>query len=394
MNDRTPITRPPSAAELSPTGASSTGLPPAPGTPPPVTRPVPPAEHPRDPTRFAVVGLFVIALLFTLYFGRDVLLPVMLALILSFLLRPLVRALYRLGIPEGLGAAVMVLLVFGGWASAVYTLSTPAAEWINRMPRVLHELEFKLGDIRAGIERAREASRQIEQITSSTGGDPSAPVREVVVRGPTLIEQAVSQVESLLANVVILLVLLYFFLARGRNSLEALIGTMRSVDDRVHYAMVAATLQQNIAVYLLTITVINAMLGLATGVVMWMWGLPNPALWGVLVALANYIPFIGPAVMTGVLFLVSVLTFDGLGTIILPPLSFVAITTIEGNFLTPMIVGRRLALNPIAVFVSILFWGWLWGIPGALLAVPILAILKILFDAHEPMKPVGALLGE
>ncbi|MCG5242174.1 AI-2E family transporter [Azospirillum doebereinerae] len=393
MNDRTPITRLPTAGP-SAAGHSSAGLPPAPGTPEPVAKPVPPAEHPRDPTRFAVVGLFVIALLFTLYFGRDVLLPIMLALILSFLLRPLVRALYRLGIPEGLGAAVMVLLVFGGWGLAVYTLSTPAAEWVNRMPRVLHELEFKLGDIRAGIERAREASRQIEQITSSTGDAAGAPVREVVVRGPTLIEQAVTQVESLLANVVILLVLLYFFLARGRNSLEALIGTMRSVDDRVHYAMVAATLQQNIAVYLLTITVINAMLGLATGVVMWMWGLPNPALWGVLVALANYIPFIGPAVMTGVLFLVSVLTFDGLGTIILPPLSFVAITTIEGNFLTPMIIGRRLALNPIAVFVSILFWGWLWGIPGALLAVPILAILKILFDAHEPMKPIGALLGE
>lgn len=377
MNDRTP------AARLSP----------APGTPEPVTEPVPPPEHPRDPTRFAVVGLFVIALLFTLYFGRDVLLPIMLALILSFLLRPLVRALYRLGIPEALGAAVMVLLLFGSWMLAVYTLSGPAAEWVNRMPRVLHELEFKLGDIRAGIERAREASRQIEQITNS-GGDPSAPVREVVVRGPTLIEQALNQVETLIANVVILLVLLYFFLARGRNSLEALIGTMRSVDDRVHYAMVTATLQQNIAAYLLTITVINTLLGVAAGLLMWMWGLPNPALWGVLVGLANYVPFIGPAVMSGVLFLVSVLTFEGLGTILLPPLSFIALTTIEGNFLTPMIIGRRLSLNPIAVFVSILFWGWLWGIPGALLAVPILAILKILFDAHEPMKPIGALLGD
>lgn len=366
---------------------------PAPGTPEPLTNPIPPPEHPRDPTRFAVVGLFVIALLFTLHFGRDVLLPIMLALILSFLLRPLVRALYRLGIPEALGAAVMVLLLFGGWALAVYTLSGPAAEWVNRMPLMLHELEFKLGDVRAGIERAREASRQIEQIANS-GTDPSAPVREVVMRGPTLIEQALNQVETLIANVVILLVLLYFFLARGRNSLEALIGTMPSVDDRVHYAMVAAILQQNIAAYLLTITVINALLGVATAAVMWMWGLPNPALWGVLVGLANYVPFIGPAVMTGVLFLVSVLTFDGLGTMLLPPLSFVAITTIEGNVLTPMIIGRRLSLNPIAVFVSILFWGWLWGIPGALLAVPILAILKILFDTHEPMKPIGALLGE
>ena len=380
MTDRSPLASLPPAPEA-----------PLAGTPEPATEPLPRPGHRRDPLTIAAVGLFVIAVLFTLYFGRDVLLPIMLALILSFLLRPLVRALYRVGVPEGLGAAVMVVMLFGGVLLAVYTLSTPAAEWVNRMPRVLHELEFKLGDIRAGIDRAREASRQIEQITKETGSD--GPVREVVVRGPTLMEQAVSQVESVLANVVILLVLLYFFLARGRHSLEALIGTMRNVDDRVHYAMVAATLQQNIAAYLLTITVINAVLGLATGLVMWMWGLPNPALWGVMVALANYIPFIGPAVMTGVFFLVSVLTFDSLGTIILPPLSFVALTTIEGNFLTPMIVGRRLSLNPIAVFVSILFWGWLWGIPGALLAVPILAILKILFDAHEPLKPVGALLG-
>ncbi|GLR80420.1 AI-2E family transporter [Azospirillum oryzae] len=381
MTDRSPLASLPPAPEA-----------PLAGTPEPATEPLPGPGHRRDPLTIAAVGLFVIAVLFTLYFGRDVLLPIMLALILSFLLRPLVRALYRVGMPEGIGAAVMVVMLFGGVLLAVYTLSAPAAEWVNRMPRVLHELEFKLGDIRAGIDRAREASRQIEQITKETGSD--GPVREVVVRGPTLMEQAVSQVESVLANVVILLVLLYFFLARGRHSLEALIGTMRNVDDRVHYAMVAATLQQNIAAYLLTITVINAVLGLATGLVMWMWGLPNPALWGVMVALANYIPFIGPAVMTGVFFLVSVLTFDSLGTIILPPLSFVALTTIEGNFLTPMIVGRRLSLNPIAVFVSILFWGWLWGIPGALLAVPILAILKILFDAHEPLKPVGALLGD
>nr|WP_295832963.1 AI-2E family transporter [uncultured Azospirillum sp.] len=380
MTDRSPLASLPPAPEA-----------PLAGTPEPATEPLPSPGHRRDPLTVAVVGLFVIAVLFALYFGRDVLLPIMLALILSFLLRPLVRALYRVGVPEGIGAAIMVVTLFGGVLLAVYTLSAPAAEWVNRMPRVLHELEFKLGDIRAGIERAREASRQIEQITKDSG--ESGPTREVVVRGPTLMEQAISQVETVIANVVILQVLLYFFLARGRHSLEALIGTMRNVDDRVHYAMVAATLQQNIAAYLLTITVINVALGIAAGLVMWMWGLPNPGLWGVLVVLANYIPFIGPAVMTGVFFLVSVLTFDSLGAIILPPLSFVALTTLEGNFLTPMIVGRRLSLNPIAVFVSILFWGWLWGIPGALLAVPILAILKILFDAHEPLKPVGALLG-
>jgi Predicted permease len=363
--------------------------PPLSAPPEPVTDPVPPAKHPRDPVRVAAMGLFVIALLFTLYFGRDVLLPIMLALILSLLLRPCVRGLYRLGLPEGLGAALMVILVFGTALMTAYTLANPAAEWVNRMPRVLHELEFKLGDIREGINRAREASRQLEQITS----DQNGASREVVVRGPSLAEQVFAQVEAVIANVVILQVLLYFFLARGRQSLEALIGTMRSVDDRIHYAMVAATVQQNIAAYLATITVINFFLGVATALAMWMWGLPNAALWGTLAGLINYIPFIGPAVVTAVLFLVSVLSFEGVPHIFGPPLTFVALATLEGNFLTPMIVGRRLALNPIAVFVSILFWGWMWGIPGALLAVPILAILKILFDAHEPLKPIGALLG-
>lgn len=358
--------------------------------PPPVTEPPPPTRQPRNPMTVAVMGLFVIAVLYTVYFGRDVLLPICLALILSFLLRPLVRGLYRLRIPEGIGAAIMVVMLFGLVGLGIYTLTGPATEWVDRVPRVVRELEFKLSDLREGLERARKASQQIERI-AGPGGD--GPAREVVLRGPSLADQFLRQTEAVIANVVILMVLLYFFLARGRQSLEALIGTMTSIDDRIHYAMVAGTVQQNIAAYLATITAINIALGFATAGVMWAEGMPNPALWGTLATVLNYIPFIGPAVVTVVLLLVSVLTFDGLFDILLPPLSFVALATLEGNFLTPMIVGRRLSLNPIAVFVSILFWGWMWGIPGALLAVPILAIFKILCDAHEPLKAIGALLG-
>lgn len=358
--------------------------------PPPTTEPLPQAKHPKRPVDVAMMGLFVIAALYTVYFGRDVLLPICLALILSFLLRPVVRALYRLRIPEGIGAALVVIVLFGLVGTGIYTLAAPASEWVDRVPRLVHDLEFKLGDLREGLKRAREASQQIEQIAGQGG---EGQTREVVVRGPSLADQFLAQTEAVIANVVILQVLLYFFLARGRQSLEALIGTMRSIDDRVHYAMVAGTVQQNIAMYLATITMINVGLGLATSAIMWVEGIPNPTLWGTMAAVLNYIPFIGPAVVAAVLFLVSVITFDRLFDMLLPPVSFIALTTLEGNFLTPMIVGRRLSLNPIAVFVSILFWGWMWGIPGALLAVPILAIFKILCDAHEPLKAVGALLG-
>ena len=126
---------------------------------------------------------------------------------------------------------------------------------------------------------------------------------------------------------------------------------------------------------------------------MWVIGLPNAGLWGTVAGVLNFIPFLGPGITAVLIFLVSVLTFDTLSAMLVPPAVFIALTTLEGNFLTPMIVGRRLSLNPIAVFVSILFWGWMWGMPGALLAVPILAIMKILCDAHEPLRPAGALLG-
>ena len=353
------------------------------------TPPLPPARHPRDPVRVAVIGLFGMGVLYTVYFGREVLLPIALALLLGFLLRPLVRGLYRLGIPEWLGAAVVVIVTFGLGLLAVYTLTAPAAEWVDRMPLVARQIEFKLGDLRESIERAREASRQIEELANA---DPQT--REVVVRGPTLAEQFLDRTQAFLANVVIMQVLLYFFLARGRQTMEALIGTMRSIDDRVHYAMVAGTVQQNIAAYLATVTIINACLGAVTALAMWLLGLPNAGLWGTLAGVLNFVPFIGAALMTVVLALVSLLTFDTTSGMLLPPLVFATLTALEGNFITPTIVGHRLSLNPIAVFVSILFWGWMWGIPGALLAVPILAVIKILCDAHAPLRPAGAVLGQ
>lgn len=357
--------------------------------PPPAAPTVPPPRNPPDALHVAVIGLFAIGTLFTIYFGRDVLLPIALAMLLNLLLRPIVRGLRRWRIPDAVGAAIVLLGVVGVGGSAVYSLSAPATEWVDRMPLVARQLELKLGDLRTSLAQAREATRRLEEMA----GD-AATTREVVVRGPSLVEQVLNQTQAVMANVVIMLVLLYFLLARGRQSLEALIGTMRSIDDRVHYAMLAATVQQNIAAYLATVTIINAGLGVATGFAMWLLGVPNPTLWGVVAAVLNFVPFIGSGVTAVLIFLVSVLTFESLRWILLPPLVFLALTTLEGNFITPTIVGRRLSLNPIAVFIAILFWGWMWGIPGALLAVPILAVVKILCDASPRLRPLGALLGQ
>jgi len=339
--------------------------------------------------RFAIVGLFSLGVLYTLFLARDLLLPVFLALLLSLLLRPAVKGLRRLRIPEAVSAAFLVALLFVGLVGAAFSLSEPASVWIQRAPVVMHQLEFKLGDLRKSVESARRASQQIEQMAAAADDQTQA----VVVRGPSLAEQALTQTQVILAQLFVVLVLLFFFLARGRSMLEQVMGTMSNLEDRIHYATIAGTVQKNIAAYLATVTLINTALGVVTTGLMMGLGIPNPGLWGVMAGLLNFIPYLGAAVSLTVITLVSALTFDSLLQIALPPVAFLTVTTIEGNFLTPMIVGHRLTLNPIAVFLTILFWGWLWGIPGALMAVPILAVFKILCDAHKPLHPLGALLG-
>jgi predicted PurR-regulated permease PerM len=340
--------------------------------------------------RIAIIGLFSLGVLYTLYLARDLLLPIFLALLLSFLLRPVVKGLRRLRIPEAVSAAFLVALLLVGLVGAAFSLSEPATVWIKRAPVVMHQLEFKLGDLRESVESARRASQQIEQMAAAADDQTQA----VVVRGPSLAEQALTQTQVILAQLFVGLVLLFFFLARGRSMLEQLMGTLTNLEDRIHYATIAGTVQKNIAAYLATVTLINTALGLVTTGLMTALGMPNPSLWGVMAGFLNFIPYLGAGVSLMIIALVSVLTFDNLLQIALPPMAFLAVTTIEGNFLTPMIVGHRLTLNPIAVFLTILFWGWLWGIPGALMAVPILAVFKILCDAHKPLHPLGALLGD
>jgi predicted PurR-regulated permease PerM len=346
-----------------------------------------PEEGP-SPERVALVGLFTLAVFYTLFLARDILLPIFLALLLNLLLRPVVKGMKRLRIPEWLGAALVVIGLMALVGSGAYLLSEPAAAWIQRVPTVMSRIEFKLGDLRDSIEAARAASRELERLGQSSG-----EVERVVVQGPSLAEQVLSQTQFVLAGFAVTLVLLYFFLARGRHMLEGLIGAMPSIERRIQYAAIANTVQRNIASYLATVTVINTALGLATALVMSLLGMPNASLWGVMAATFNFIPYLGSAVTLVILTVVSMLTFDELSRIALPPMAWIFLTALEGNFLTPMIVGRRLTLNPIAVFLTVLFWGWLWGVPGALLAVPILAVFKIFCDANKRLAGIGALLG-
>lgn len=335
----------------------------------------------------SLVILVVLGAAYTVFFASSFLLPVFLALLFAMLLHPFVERLRRRRVPEWAGAAIVItipllLITLGG-----YALYGSIESWIDRAPQLVPEIHTKLSDVRESVEKAEQVTKEIEKVAST-----SAQPQTTVAVGPSLVQRLLGGTRSFLIMILATVVLLYFLLARGRlTTLRAL----KSIKDRVRrrrWKLILGRTQRDIGSYLLTVTVINILLGLVTALVMAALGMPDALLWGTLAAILNFMPYIGSLIMAIILAVVSLSTFDGWLAIVLPPLAFLFLTALEGQFLTPAIVGRRLTLNPIAVFVSVLFWGWLWGMPGALLAVPLLALLRVLSDHIEPMAFLRPLL--
>jgi predicted PurR-regulated permease PerM len=341
----------------------------------------------------ALTGIFVLLLLYTLYFARPFLLPIVLATVLNFLLSPVVRALARLRVPQTLGAGIVILALLGIVALGVERLSGPAAEWIGKAPAGVDRIEQRVRGLRRPVEQVQEAAQAVEEEVQRLSGDAAAGTQEVKVQGATWTGALFNRTQAFLGGAVVVLILLYFLLASGDFFLRKLVRVLPRLEDKRRAVEIARQTELHISTYLFTVTLINVGLGLAVGLAMWAVGMPNPALWGVVAGLLNYVPYLGSIVTLAVIAIASILTFEDLGRAILAPLVYFAINFTEGYFVTPTIVGRRLTLNPVVVFVGLVFWGWLWGIPGALLAVPLMAMFKILCDNIEPLSPIGEFLG-
>lgn len=339
----------------------------------------------------ALTGIFVLLALYTLYFARPFLLPIVVATILNFLLSPVVRGLQRLRVPQPLGALLVILALLGVVALGIERLSGPAAEWIRKTPEGVQRIETRIRGLRRPVEQVQEAAEKVEEEVERLSGD--AQTQEVKVQEGTLTGALLSRTQAFLGGAVVVLILLYFLLASGDFFLRKLVRVLPRLEDKRRAVEIARQTELHISTYLSTVTLINAILGLVVALAMWLVGMPNPALWGVLAGLMNFVPYLGSIVTAGVITIVSILTFEDLGRALVPPLLYFAINFVEGSFVTPTVLGRRLTLNPVVVFVGIVFWGWLWGIPGALLAVPLLAVFKIFCDHIEPLSPLGEFLG-
>ncbi len=342
----------------------------------------------------ALTGLFVLGLFYTAYFARQILIPIALALVLNLLLSPLSRWLAkRFSVPQPITAGLVVIFFFAILGFGLSALSGPAADWMVKLPEELALLRNKLSAVGGAVQEVQQAAKQVqdfaEQTASTKGGSQPLPV---VVKGPSLAELFFGQTVMLSAGVFVTVGCLLFLLAAGDNLLRQAVTIAPGMREKKRVVEIAHETEDDISHYLVAISLINAGKGAATGLAMWALGMPNPALWGVMVALLNFIPFLGWLASIAILTLVSVITFDSPFWTLVPPAVFLVIHYTEAQFVAPFFVARRLFLSPLAVFLSLIIWSWMWGIPGTLLAVPLLSIFKIVCERVDGLRPVAMLL--
>ncbi len=352
---------------------------------------------------FALTSLLVLACLYTLHVARDILMPIAIALILFLILWPLVRGLSRLHIPPPLAAALVVASLLGSFIVGIYFLSDPATRWLGALPEMIEEIQFKMQDpfdqIRAATERVEEAITP-EEAPSSVSRQPLPAEGETGDLADSLaigLYDIIGPVFTVVGDVgwtfVIVVVLLYFLLAAGDGYHEKIVKVLPTFGDKKRAVVMIRRIHQDVAIYLATVTMINCVLGVAIGLAMFWAGLPNSVLWGLMAALVNFIPYFGPLIGQIVVGMVGLTVFANPFDALVPVVLYFVINLCEGYLITPTVLGRRLTMNPMMVFLSVLVWGWLWGIPGALLAVPLLTCFNVICASIERLQPVNEFLG-
>jgi predicted PurR-regulated permease PerM len=271
-------------------------------------------------------------------------------------------------------------------ATGASLLSTPAAEWMERAPQAAERIEQRLEAVNQALRKFVRATERVEEFAR---GEQETPV---TVQGPGLRGFILNRTWQFAGGAATLIFLLYFLLASGDLFLRRMVRVLPRLRDKKIAVAIARRIQADITRYLFTVTLINTVVGVIEAVSMSLLAMPNPVLWGVLAGILNFIPYLGPAVTLSILAAVALLVFEDLGQAMLRPLTFLVLTTLEGQLLTPYILGRRLMLNPVVIFVSLILWSWLWGIAGALLAVPLTMVIKIVCDAVPSLAPVGTFL--
>lgn len=330
--------------------------------------------------------LVIIIGLYTCYFASSLILPMVMAAFFAMLLSPLINRAPLRWLPRGLAALMLVAALVGSLGAVAVFVARPASEWAGNVPFLLREAAPKIKAMIEPLQQARRASESFDEFTSGDGKDSE----RIVVRPPAA--DLLSATPRVLGAVLAVLLLTFAFLVYGDDVLNKLLRLRRTRAQKRLTADIVQHIQSDLSRYVLTISATSAVLGAVTAAYLWYLGVEDPLLWGVLAAALNLTPFVGPLLMAMLLSLVGLSQFDTIGAALLPAAGFLLLHAMESNVLTPMVLGRTMRINPLAIILWLLLWGWLWGVVGLLVAVPMLVCLKIVASRVEAWQGWSKLL--
>lgn len=340
---------------------------------------------PHDWNTIFLGGLFLFASLVLANLAQEVILPVVIAAVLKLLLQPLVRLLERIRFPKAVGALVAELVLLGVFALLGAVLSGPASRMVSNPQELMGQAQQRIGALQGLMEKAQPLMERL-------GLQGKNPMELIHLNPGGLAGSVAGGASSFASHLLETLLILFYLLVFGETFMRRLVEVLPNFAGKKQAVAISDAVERDISAYLLTITVINAVVGLLAGTVMWLFGVPGAALWGVLAFCFNYVPILGPVTGVALFAVVGVAVLGATWTALLPAAAYLGIHFAEGEMITPMLLARRFTLNPIGVILSLVFWYWMWGIQGAILSVPLLAITKIISDRLRPLRALGHLL--
>lgn len=345
-------------------------------------------EPPETRTVF-LGGILVILSFIALNLGSAFFIPLFFAVILKFVLQPAMRGAEKMGLPRKLAAGLIVLMLLAGVGGVGSVLATPASEWMERIPEGLPQLKDKFRFLSKPVEKTQAVLAQAENMTSA----PGQKIQPVMIQGTRLSDRFFTMTQVFVSSALTTILILFFLLAGGDTFLRRFVEILPTFRNKRQAVDITKQVEGDISVYLGTVTLMNTCVGIATGLAMWAFGLDDPVLWGAVAFLLNYLPIVGVMLGTALLAVVGFMEITDFWMALLPAAAYFAIHTLESSVITPMLLTKRLTLNPVLVILSLVFWYWMWGFAGAVMAVPMLAITKIVCDRVEKLKHVGHFLG-
>ena len=404
-----PAGSPGKGAPASPAAVADPGAPARCATPAPPACPASPASpavpaEPATPSEAArrlamlhrievlLAALLALFALWSVYVAKTVVLPVLLGFLIWLTLMPVVRWLARRGVPHALSAVAIILTIGAGSAYGFYLMRLPAQTLIEQAPQIQQELRVKLWRVMHNVEQLREASEKMSQMATGTNAGAAEDQTVVVTPATSFLQTALSGLATSGTVLAVALLFAMFLLSMGDAFRARLVQSFPDFRRKRRAARISKDVERQISRYLAAITMINAGLGVAVGLTLHLLGMPYAMLWGVAAFLLNYLPYMGAIIGVGAAAAVALVTISSTGQALMVPLAYLVLTSIEGQMITPWLVGRHLQLNTAAVFIAVVFWAWLWGAAGAVLAVPLLVFVKVLCDNVPGLTTLGRFL--